>query len=360
MTENLSCKYFQNCGGCYYDNIKSKDYQNFKKIDLIKNLSQIFNINQLANLEFIWLDNYSRRRANFHVNNTNKLGFYAVKSHNIIEIDHCLIIDKEIIAIKKIIEKLIAKNFLNIVQNIIITKFDNCLDIIIETKIELNYQQNHLLVAFAKENNVNIATKINDFTTPLIIKNTPLIKINNYNIKLSYDIFLQANKFFTPKIIEILSSYIQSIANYKKLKIIDLYCGFGIYSYIISDFINKIESVEGVQLMINLMKKNISHYNLNHKISAFTQDLFFEPLSSSYLNKFDLALINPPRNGASPQIKEICRSNLTKIIYISCNPKTFIRDSKILLDFGFKNKKIIAIDQFVGSKYMELVSFYER
>ena len=28
MTENLSCKYFQNCGGCYYDNIKSKDYQN--------------------------------------------------------------------------------------------------------------------------------------------------------------------------------------------------------------------------------------------------------------------------------------------------------------------------------------------
>ena len=90
------------------------------------------------------------------------------------------------------------------------------------------------------------------------------------------------------------------------------------------------------------------------------RDLFFTPLTALELKKYDCAIINPPRNGALPQVEQLAKSNVNKIIYVSCNPNSFARDIKILIESYFKLTNIIAIDQFYNTSHLELVAIFKR
>ena len=94
--------------------------------------------------------------------------------------------------------------------------------------------------------------------------------------------------------------------------------------------------------------------------SPSIRDLYKAPLKSHELQSFDTAIINPPRNGALPQIKELAKSDVQKIIYVSCSPTTFERDSKSLLGAGFKLNSLTPIDQFLWSKHLELVGVFSK
>jgi 23S rRNA (uracil1939-C5)-methyltransferase len=53
-------------------------------------------------------------------------------------------------------------------------------------------------------------------------------------------------------------------------------------------------------------------------------------------------------------------SPLKNLIYVSCNPESFKRDAKILIDAGFKIKNLTAIDQFYATKHLELVAIFQK
>jgi len=69
-------------------------------------------------------------------------------------------------------------------------------------------------------------------------------------------------------------------------------------------------------------------------------------------------IINPPRNGASPQVKQLAKSGVKKIVMVSCNPITFERDAKYLLDAGYNMTSATPIDQFYQTSHLELVAIF--
>lgn len=95
-------------------------------------------------------------------------------------------------------------------------------------------------------------------------------------------------------------------------------------------------------------------------VSSEARDLFKRPLSAEELNKFDAALLDPPRSGAAEQVREIARSRLARTVYVSCNPTSFVRDAAVLLEHGFKLRSLAPVDQFLWSPHMELVGVFER
>jgi 23S rRNA (uracil1939-C5)-methyltransferase len=121
----------------------------------------------------------------------------------------------------------------------------------------------------------------------------------------------------------------------------------------------EISAFEGEEKMIALINKNAAANNLA-KIKSSTRDLFLDPIRASELKKFELAIINPPRNGAAPQISEISKSSLKNVIYVSCNPESFKRDAEILIDSGFKITNLTALDQFYSTKHLELVAIMQK
>jgi 23S rRNA (uracil1939-C5)-methyltransferase len=74
----------------------------------------------------------------------------------------------------------------------------------------------------------------------------------------------------------------------------------------------------------------------------------------------DVAVFDPPRAGAAAQAAQFAASPLERVIAVSCNPATFARDARILVDAGFVLERVLPVDQFLWSAHIELVGAFRR
>jgi 23S rRNA (uracil1939-C5)-methyltransferase len=90
------------------------------------------------------------------------------------------------------------------------------------------------------------------------------------------------------------------------------------------------------------------------------RDLYRRPLDSSELEAFDAVVLDPPRAGAAEQVAALARSSVMRIAYVSCNPATFARDAKVLVDGGYRLEWVRPVGQFRWSTHVELVAAFRR
>ena len=95
-------------------------------------------------------------------------------------------------------------------------------------------------------------------------------------------------------------------------------------------------------------------------IFASHRDLFRNPLMVDELDKFSAVLLDPPRAGARDQIERLAESQVAKIVYLSCNPSSWSRDARTLLDAGYRLAELRPIGQFRWSTHVELASLFTR
>lgn len=322
-----------------------------------KNKQELFSYLKPLEPEWIWISANSRRKIILQINSKNEVGFFAQKTNQLIAIDSCFIAEKEIDNFISHLKKFLKNQQQNFFTKVSITLFDNGLDVIFYVKKTPDLIQERKLIQFAKEQNINVSYNIQDQIIPVLQIRKNQIFYPDFKIDLDSDIFIQATKSGLYAIIEICRKEILQLKNAPK--IIDLYSGFGAYSFGIYDLASKIKAIEESDKMTNLIGQNTIK-NGQNKISTQTRDLFLDPVNKNELKEFDLAIINPPRNGASPQILEIAKSSLKNLIYVTCNPQSFLRDFEILKKENFTFKKLYALDQFYGTKHLELVAILEN
>ena len=90
------------------------------------------------------------------------------------------------------------------------------------------------------------------------------------------------------------------------------------------------------------------------------RDLFRRPLDVTELNRFEAVILDPPRAGAREQAAELAASSVPRIAYVSCNPATFARDARLLVDGGYRLDRVGAVGQFRWSTHVELVGAFSR
>jgi len=78
------------------------------------------------------------------------------------------------------------------------------------------------------------------------------------------------------------------------------------------------------------------------------------------LDRFDAAVLDPPRAGALAQAKMLNRSGIKRIAYVSCDAASFARDGRVLTDGGFRLDRVLGVDQFLWSAHIELVASFAR
>ncbi len=340
------CPYFDKCGGCNFLCLSKGKYYEYKE-NILKNLG--FNLSNLIKIGY-----NTRRRAIFKVKN-NKLGFFEKDSNNLIEINNCILLEKNINLLIPKLQNLIKKI---LILEIAITNYENGLDILFTFKKELELNQNKILTDFAKENSniISISYKIEDENPFLFFqKEKPILTFENkIKIELKSNIFLQATSEGQKAITQLVVDNLKDCKN-----VLDLYCGVGTYTFPLSSF-TKIHSIEGDQDMINILNENIKANKLSNKITTERRNLVSSPLLKYELEKFDGLVINPPRNGAKSQCQNIANSNVKKIVMVSCNPQTFKADVEILLQGGYKLLSAVGIDQFFETQHLEVVGILKK
>jgi 23S rRNA (uracil1939-C5)-methyltransferase len=95
-------------------------------------------------------------------------------------------------------------------------------------------------------------------------------------------------------------------------------------------------------------------------VEGEVRDLFRRPLMAQELEKFEAVVIDPPRQGAEAQARELARSKVERLVYVSCSAQTFARDARLLIDGGFRLERVTPYDQFRYSPHVELVGHFHR
>ncbi|MEJ2037038.1 MAG: methyltransferase, partial [Maritimibacter sp.] len=142
-------------------------------------------------------------------------------------------------------------------------------------------------------------------------------------------------------------------------QIADLFAGCGTFTLPLAENA-ELHAVESVEEMLTALDKGWRLASGLKKVSTETRDLFRRPLMPDELKRFDAVVIDPPRAGAEAQMHEIAASELKQVAAVSCNPVSFARDARILIDAGFQLEKITVVDQFRWSTHVELAAGFRR
>ena len=99
---------------------------------------------------------------------------------------------------------------------------------------------------------------------------------------------------------------------------------------------------------------------LGGRITSERRDIEARPLTADELAGFDAVVFDPPRAGAKAQSALLAASAVPRVVAVSCNPASFARDARLLVDGGYRLARVQPIDQFVWSPHVELVAWFER
>lgn len=142
-------------------------------------------------------------------------------------------------------------------------------------------------------------------------------------------------------------------------KIADLFCGAGTFTFPLATEA-PVLAADASAAAIAALKAGIGTARGLKPVAAEARDLFRRPLAPYDLRGCDAVVLDPPRAGALEQTQQLAQARAATAAYVSCNPVTFARDARVLIDAGFRLETVTPVDQFLWSAHVELVGVFRR
>lgn len=360
------CPHFNLCGGCSLQHMNENTYATFKqdRLKLALERSGFLNAENQKRLQpAILIGPQSRRRTDLKiavVKNKINIGYMQRRSHDLVDITQCPILEKPleeiIFYLKSVLKKYPVSEKL---KSIALTLADVGVDIVLQSDaLPTARDKKDLsdLMESIKTQPIRLSWQSGDGAA-IIIQDAALYlqMTDTIKVQLPHNTFLQATQKGQALIIEKIIGALKP-----NDKVVDLYAGCGTFSFPAAKHGCIVTAYEGSGDMVRAAQKaiyddtNLSRPNFQHR------DLYKKPLTAQELNQFDAIIINPPRNGATPQFENIAASKVKNLIIVSCDPISLERDLKTLHGTGFNLISATPIDQFVWSEHLESVVILNR
>lgn len=374
------CTSYKRCGGCNLRHIRYEDTLLLKQ-SIVQNLVNKTLKNKITVKDTIGMENpYNyRNKVQFPIGHNKKnelaIGVYANRTHEIVPITACFIQDITSQKIAKYVVAFMKKNKIpayneitkkGIVRHVGIrfglkTNEYMCIIVTNGNKFPNETELVEELIANFKEIKT-IVKNVNNKDTNIILgqKNITLYgeghiydKLGEYTFEISPLSFYQINPIQTEKLydkaIELAQLSKDDIA-------MDLYCGIGTIGIFLAKHVKKVYGVEIIEQAIENAKRNAQINNIDN-IEFFCGDVekILKNLIEEEKINPDIIFLDPPRKGLDNiTIKNILEVQPKKVIYISCNPATLVRDLKILEE-KYNVKEIQTLDMFPFTNHVECV-----
>ena len=181
---------------------------------------------------------------------------------------------------------------------------------------------------------------------------TPTLRFGGIPVDLPAGAFVQAS----PTAEAALLAEVMAAAKGAK-RIVDLYAGCGAFTLPLAAAA-PVHAVEGNASAARALEQAARRASL--RVTVEQRDLARRPLQGDEFKKIDLVVLDPPRAGAREQSDALAKSKVPTIAYVSCNPATFARDARVLVDGGYRLERVVPVDQFLWSAHIELVAVFRR
>lgn len=387
--EEPKCSNYKRCGGCSIQHMNYKKQLDFKWNRVKDCISKIGGISEeIVNYPIGMNENPYRYRNKVQlpigkVNGDIVIGFYAPRSHNIINIDSCLIQDEVADKVAKLTKEWINKyniepatvdgefNPKGILRHIMIRKAfktGEVMVVLVATKEKVPFIDEFKKIIIENIDEIkSIVLNVNPKNTNVILgekcitlygKDIIQDYIGNFKFNISPLSFFQVN----PKQTEILYNKALEYANLTgKETVFDAYCGTGTITLFLSQKAKKVYGVEIIEPAIINAKENARINNVDN-VEFFVGKS--EEIIPQLINegiKADTIVVDPPRKGCDIKLLDaIGETKPEKIVYVSCDPSTLARDLKILEEKGYKTVKVQPVDMFPQTSHIETVCLISK
>jgi 23S rRNA (uracil1939-C5)-methyltransferase len=353
------CPHFFACGGCALQHWAHAPYLAWKVERLVGTLAR-------QRIETEVLPAFAagpgaRRRVALHARKGSReaarLGYKARRSWDLVDIGACPIADPRIEAAIPALKRLAAPLFEHAksAPTLHVTLTDTGLDIDI-TGVEarsggLSADARMLIAERAAEADFARVTLAGEAA---YMSRMPQVRLGPARVGLPPGAFLQA----TAGAEAAMSAFVKEAAA-DAARIADLYCGVGTFTFHLAE-IAPVHAADFTPEAVAALTSALATAPGLKGVTAEARDLVRRPMLAAELKKTDVAVFDPPRAGAAEQAAELARSNVARVIGVSCNPATFARDARTLIDSGFRLERLLPVDQFLWSPHVELVGVFAR
>jgi 23S rRNA (uracil1939-C5)-methyltransferase len=350
------CRHFPLCGGCQLQHLDEDSLKTFIHDRLVHALATQ-HVAAEAVMPVHLSPPLTRRRIAVRsawVGKHLQLGFSTEKSHRIIDLRQC---DVMVPALFDLLEPLrqFFEPRLNRARQVQVklALVDQGIDMLVENWIANDLDAHEALSEFANTHGL-ARLSLDEGYGPVTFWEPEPVTITLGGIAVGYPpySFLQATDDGEAALI---AAVAQAIGDAKTVA--DLFAGLGTFALALGEG-RKFYAAEADREPIAALKAAGARANR----SLFTEhrDLFRRPLTAEEANKFEAIILDPPRAGAKEQVVQLAASQVANIAYVSCNPASFARDAKTLVDGGYRLQRIWPVGQFRWSTHIELVGHFSR
>jgi 23S rRNA (uracil1939-C5)-methyltransferase len=347
------CAHFGTCGGCLLQDVPAKDYRAQKREMALVALARHGIEAEVA--EIVCVPENSRRRAALKAAKKSgavALGFRARASHDIVDMQECRVLTRAILsALPKLRSMMSALLRDGEEVELHLTDTETGLDLALNSKRALKPALTAELARRANEAKLARITLNGEVAVELA---RPVVRFGKVEVALPATAFLQPTREGEAVLQQLVRG---ALAGAKRIA--DLFSGCGTFSLVLVEKA-RIHAVEREPAMLAALTEAARHAQGLKPVTTEARDLFKLPLTPPELKVYDAVLLDPPRAGAAAQVRELAASQFRRIAYVSCNPESFARDARVLIDAGFRIGTVTPVDQFLWSDHLELVALFAR
>lgn len=379
--QEADCNTYKRCGGCNLRHIKYEETLNLKR-NIVQNLIDKTLEEKVIAKETIGMEKpfFYRNKAQYPVgyNKNGEIitGVYAARTHEIIELKSC--------AIQMPISQEIAKFIIDFMKQNKITAYNEKTGkgAIRHIVVKVGLHTNEVMCVFVtnerkilKEEKLveelrksfpeikTIVKNINQKNTNVIMgsENEVLYgngyiqdKLGDFVFNISPLSFYQINPIQTEKLYNLAIKRAELTGNET---ILDLYCGIGTIGIFASKHVGRVYGIEIIPQAIKDAKENAEINNIkNAEFMVGDVEIALSKLIQERRIVPEVVFVDPPRKGLdNTTMQNLLKAEPQKIIYISCNPATLLRDLKIFEE-KYEIKDITPLDMFPWTKHVECCS----
>ncbi|MDF3074151.1 MAG: putative (Uracil-5-)-methyltransferase [Alphaproteobacteria bacterium] len=352
------CPHFGICGGCAVQHFDYRAYLAWKR-QLVGQALQRRGFAAVPVGEIVATPPARRRRAVLTAMRTRKaaiIGFHERASHRLVDLTVCRVLLPSLEALIAPLRDLLTQ-ILAVGQNaqVALNDTDSGIDCQIAADHAPDLAAREAMAAFTEKHDLaRIAWRQGGESDPVAQRRLPVLKLGAAIVGMPPGGFLQASREGENAMRQAVREWTQDAKS-----VIDLFGGVGTLSLeLLPD--KRVHLVEGNADAVAAVTQAARLPALQSKLRAEQRDLAAEPMMAETLQSYDAAIIDPPRAGAVAQARELASSGIGTIVYVSCDPGTFARDARILVDGGYALEQVVPIDQFLWSGHVELVALFRR
>lgn len=350
-----SCQHYRKCGGCQLQHADEEALRQFVTQRVV-HAAQGQGIAVRELLESHLSPPHSRRRATFHAMRTQRgavLGFREAGSHRVVDIAECPVLVPELFAVLEPLREFVGKHAGKGAVDVELALADQGVDCSLKNLTLEGLAAIEAATELAQGAGLARLTLDQGYGPEAMWEPEPLsITLGGVSVPFPSGSFMQATRDAEVAMIADAREWLAGAGT-----VADLFSGLGTFAFVLAGPA-KVLAAEAARDAHLACKAAAGR--AGKPVHAMHRDLFRNPLTSNEIGKFDGVLLDPPRAGAREQVSQIADSDVSRVVYVSCNPSSWARDAKRLVEAGFTLERLRPVGQFRWSTHVELTSYFTR